>query len=51
MVHMCKMIISLGVFFIFFKGLIFQVVWVKGKKESKITKNSVHHAPYLRNHT
>ena len=33
MVHLCKMIISPGVFFIFFKIMIFLVVrWVKGQK-------------------
>ena len=51
MVHMCNMIIPPAVFFHFFKILIFWVVRVeKGKKWSKMTKNSVCCARYLRNH-
>ena len=39
-------------FFPFFKILIFwDVRGVKGQKRSKMTKNSIRHAPYLRNHT
>ena len=39
-------------FFQFFKILIFQVVrGLKDKKQSKMTKNSVCHALYLRDHT
>ena len=54
-VHMCKMIISPGVFFYyhyyFFKVLIFWVVRrVKGQKWPKMTKNSVLCTLYLRNH-
>ena len=50
--HMCKMIMSVGVFLILSKLLIFLVVtgW-KGKKWSKMTYNSVCHAWYLRDHT
>ena len=52
MVHMSKMIISLGSFFIFSKcwfcGLLER--W-KGKKWPNILKNYVCPAPYLRNHT
>ena len=54
MVHLCKMMISPGVSFIFSK---FWFSWllggrsVKGKKWSKMRKNSVYCAPYLRNHT
>ena len=53
MVQVRKMIISLGVLFHFFKVFIFGVVSgvKKGKKWSKMTENSVCHAPYLRNHT
>ena len=51
MVHVCKMIISSGVF-LFFKTLIFQVARrVKGQKWPKVTKNSACYALYLRNHT
>ena len=53
-VHMCKIIRSPGIFFFFF---IFYKFWFsgflvrqKGKKWSKMTNNSVHYAPYLRNH-
>ena len=50
-VHMYKMIISPGVFFIFFKILIFWVVRrVKGKIWPKM-KKTVHQALCLRNHT
>ena len=51
MVHMCKMIISPGVFSIFFKSFIFQVVTVgvKVQKGCKMTKNIVRCTPYLRN--
>ena len=40
-------------FFHFFKNWIFQVVLggLKGKKQSEMTKNSVCHTWYLRNHT
>ena len=52
MVHMCKMIISPEFFFHFFKMLIFWVVrGVKRHKLVQMTKNSVHHASYLRNHS
>ena len=53
MVHFCKMIISPGVFFHFFKILIFQVV--RGVKGLKLVQNDKKfcplHAPYLRSHT
>ena len=54
MVHMCKndILISPGVFFIFSK---FWFYWLlggeNGKKWFKMTKKSVCHAQYLRNHT
>ena len=52
MVHLCKMVISPGYFFssseFWFFGLL---GGQKGKKRSNMTKNYVHHAPYLRNHT
>ena len=49
---MCKMMISPGVFFHFFKILTFCVVRVvKEKKIVQNDKNSVFHAPYLRNLT
>ena len=52
MVHLCKMIISRGLFFCFFKTLTFWVVIVViGQKMSKKGKNSVFCAPYLKNHT
>ena len=39
MVHLCKMIISRGVFFIFFKIMIFWVIrWVKGQKMNQNDK-------------
>ena len=51
MIHICKMIISPGIFFIFSKILFFCLLGgSKGKKWPKILKNSVHHALYLRNH-
>ena len=38
--------------FHFIKILVLWVVrWVKGQKKPKMTKNSVHHTLYLRNHT
>ena len=41
-IHLCKMMISPGVFFIFFKILIFWIVkGLKGQKRSKMTKTSV----------
>ena len=52
MVLTCKMMISPGVFFHFFKILTFCVVRVvKEKKIVQNDKNSVFHAPYLRNLT
>ena len=56
MVHICKMIISPGNFFFFFfhfyKILVLWIVsGVKKEKLPKMTKNYVHCAPYLRNHT
>ena len=52
MVHMCKMIISPGVFFIFSKFWFFRLLGgSKGKKWPKMTKNSVCRVLYLRNHT
>ena len=54
MVHLCKMMISLRVFFHFFKIFILWVVkgggGVKGQKLIQNEKKSVCHAPYLRNH-
>ena len=53
MVHMCKMIISPGVFFHFFKILIFRIVR-EGKGQKTVQNNKKFcpsHAPYLRNHT
>ena len=52
MVHLCKMMISPGVFSIFFLILIFLVV--RREKEQNwfnMTKKSVCHTSYLRNHT
>ena len=50
-IYVCKMIISLVVFFIFLKILIFCLHWgVKVQKRSRMTKNYVCHTPYLRNH-
>ena len=47
----CRMIMSPGVFFHFFKILIFLVVWRgKGQKLLKMTKNAVRCTLYLRNH-
>ena len=52
-VHMCKMIISLGVFFIFSKYLFFVLLGgLKGKKWSKMTKKiclsgSISQEPYI----
>ena len=55
MVHICKMIIYPGVFVFFlhfFNILIFlDHRGLKGKKRFRMTKHSVCHAPYLRNHT
>ena len=53
MVHLCKMKVSPGLFFHFFKILIFQVArGVKGQKHwPKMTINSVCCTPYLRNYT
>ena len=66
MVYMCKIIISPGSFFIFSKFWFFGLLggWgvggvggvgrgggVKGQKMVQMTKNSVCHASYLRNHT
>ena len=54
MVHICKMIIFSGVFFHFFKFLIFWVHKKGGRKRAKNSpkwqKNSVPCAWYLRNH-
>ena len=48
-VHNCKMIISSGIFFVFFKILKFSFVrMVKGQKMPKMTK--LFHSLYLRNH-
>ena len=47
LVNMCKIIISLGIFFIFYN---FDFL-VQGEKKIQINKNSVCQAPYLRNHT
>ena len=52
MVHMCKIIISPDSFFIFSKFWFFGLLGgLKCKKWSKMTKHSVHDAPYLRNKT
>ena len=52
MVHMCKRIISLGVFYIFFQILIFRVnSRVKKQKRPKTTKSYVCCTPYLSKHT
>ena len=52
MVHMCKMIISLGVFFIFSKFWFFGLLGGKmAKNGPKWQKNSFCCAWYLRNHT
>ena len=52
MLHMCKMIISPGVFFIFSKFWFFGLLWGwKDKRWSKMTKKSVCCTQYLRNHT
>ena len=40
MVHMCKMIISPSVFFIFFKCLIFQVVTVEVRVQKRVQNNN-----------
>ena len=51
-VHMCEMIISPEVFFLFFKN--FDFPGCQGgrrtKKPPKMTKKSACHAPYLRKH-
>ena len=53
-VHLCKMMISLGVLFIFSKfwffGLLVGDRGVKGQKMIQNEKNSICHTPYLRNH-
>ena len=50
MIQMCKMIVSLGVFFNF-KILIFQVFrGLKGQKWPKMTKFSLCHTSHFRNH-
>ena len=52
MVHLCKMMISPGAFFHFFKILIFWVVRrVKGQKNSPKRQKTLSFALYLRNHT
>ena len=52
MLHLCKMIISPGLFFSFSKFWFFGLLGGKMAKSSpKLTKNSVHHTSYLRNHT
>ena len=61
LVHMSKIIMSSGIFLfvcLFVCFLIFSKFWFsrllegwKGKKWSKMTKNSVHYTQYLRNHT
>ena len=52
MVHMCKMIISPGLVFIFSKFSFFKLSGgYKDKNWSKMTKNSVCCTPYLRNCT
>ena len=50
-VHMCKMIISPGVFLFFPKFWLFGLLGgSKGKKWSKMTKSSVRHTLHIRNH-
>ena len=52
LVHMCKMMTSLDVFFYFFKSLIFWVVW--GGKRQNMTQNDKKNLSltlYLKNHT
>ena len=52
LVHICKMIISSGVLFIFPKFWFSRSIGgQKGKKWSRMTKNYVCCTPYLRNHT
>ena len=58
MVHLCKMMISPGVFFSFFQNFWFYGLLQgegrgvqRGKKLSKMRKNSVYPASYHRNHT
>ena len=52
MVHLCKMIISPVVFFIFSKYWFLGLLrGKKGKERSEMTKNFVRCTPYLRNHT
>ena len=51
LVHLCKMMISLSIFFHFFKILIFGIVsGLKGQKIPKMPQNSVCRASYRRNH-
>ena len=51
LVHLCKMMISLSIFFHFFKILIFGIVsGLKGQKIPKMPQNSVSRASYRRNH-
>ena len=50
--HWCKMMISPGAFFIFSKFWFFGLLgWSKVKKWPRMTKNSIHHALCLNNHT
>ena len=51
LVHLCKMMMSLDIVSVFSKFWFFRLLggW-KGKKWSKMTKNSVCHAQYLGNH-
>ena len=51
MVHMCKMMISVDVFFSVFQNSDFLVARGEGKKWSKMIKNCVCHPPYPRNQT
>ena len=52
MMHICKMIISAGFYFIFSKFWFFGLFnGINSKKWSKMTKNSVHCALYVKNHT
>ena len=51
MVHMCKVMMSPGGFFIFLKFWFFGVRGIELQKMVQNGKNSVCHTPYLRNHT
>ena len=52
LVHLCKMMISPGVFFIFVKFWFFGLLGgKKGKKWPKIKNKYICHMPYLRNST